>query len=393
MRALIVTDHFFLRFGGEVYDNFCFDREFFNDYRERFSEVVVAARIIESETLPANYRLSSGGGVSFVSMGHYRGWRWFAFAALAARGRLRQAVAECDAVVLRVPSALAWTASRWALRYRKPYAIEVIGDPEEAYQAAGRGPMFALLGFWEKERLKVIARRASAASYVNSSTLPDKYPAPKSAPRSFISSIRLPADQILPARRHTTPIPHISVVYVGTLTPRKRVTDLLRGCAAARDQGVDVHLHVVGSGPCEQSLRAESALLGLSDQVEFHGQIAGMENINAILDKSHLFVLPSMSEGLPRSILEAMARGLPVIGSNAQGVRDLTHPEDTFPIGDALSLGRLIVTSARSPERLNRMSAHANSVAKLYSQDVLGPLRQRIYGHIADAAKASASMQ
>ncbi|CAN1534569.1 RfaG Glycosyltransferase [Sphingomonadaceae bacterium] len=389
MKILVVTDHVFLRFNGNVYDNFCFDQEFFDDYRQTFSNVLVAARMIECENLPADFRLSSGDSVEFVSMGSYRGWRWFVFAAVTARRKLRAAVLESDAVVLRVPSALAWVASRLALRARKPYIIEVIGDPEEAYQAAGQGPLFKLLGKWAKQRLKMIARGASAASYVNSSTLPAKYPVSKSAPVRFISSIRMPRRQILPARRHADPIPNPSIVYVGTLTRRKRVSDLLCGCAVARDQGVDIQLHIVGSGPEEESLRAESEALGLLGRVEFHGQLVGINRINEILDKSDLFVLPSMSEGLPRSIIEAMARGLPAIGSDAQGVRDLIRPEDAFAVGDITDLGRLIVESARDPERLNRMSAHSHSVANLYSQEVLGPLRQSLYGHIAESVRAS----
>lgn len=390
MKILIVTDHVFLRVKGKIYDNFCFDQAFFKDYKGNFSKVLVAARIIECENLPSDFRLSSGGAVEFVSMGCNRGWRWFAFAALTARRRLRASVLESDALVLRVPSALAWAASRLALRARKPYMIEVIGDPEEAYQAAGHGPLFTLLGKWAKQRLKIVARGASAASYVNSSTLPAKYPVSKLTPVEFISSIRMPSNQILPARHHADPISNPSIAYVGTLTPRKRVLDLLLGCAVARDQGVDVNLHIVGAGPEEKALRAESASLGLCDRVEFHGQLVGMERINQILDKSDLFVLPSMSEGLPRSIIEAMARGLPTLGSDAQGVRDLIRCEDKFAIGDCASLGRLIVESTRNPERLNQMSVHSHSVAKLYSQEVLGPLRQSLYRHIADIARVSA---
>ncbi|MEM7587711.1 MAG: glycosyltransferase, partial [Acidobacteriota bacterium] len=74
------------------------------------------------------------------------------------------------------------------------------------------------------------------------------------------------------------------------------------------------------------------------------------------LDQAHLFLLPSHSEGLPRSLVEAMARALPCIASPAGGIPSLLAPEDLVPAGDAAGLAAKILDVVRDPNRLSAMS-------------------------------------
>lgn len=121
------------------------------------------------------------------------------------------------------------------------------------------------------------------------------------------------------------------LVTVGVLNPGKRF-ELLIGCL--KSTGVqNLHLFVVGEGSKEADFRYEKLLkdltkkLRVEDQVHFTGWV-DKEKLNLIFKASDLFVLPSSSEGMPNALLEALGSGLPCIGSDIMGIRDILHYDE-----------------------------------------------------------------
>lgn len=112
--------------------------------------------------------------------------------------------------------------------------------------------------------------------------------------------------------------------YVGQLIARKRVDVLIR--ALARLPGSDAHLVLVGEGPLGHALQSLVRQVGLTGRVHFFGfrddRIAFVKGLD-------VFVLPSVLEGIPRAMMEAMAAGVPAIGSDIEGVRTLIKHEQT----------------------------------------------------------------
>src|SRR6202042_2877537 len=96
---------------------------------------------------------------------------------------------------------------------------------------------------------------------------------------------------------------------------------------------------------------------GIEAQVEFVGSVTAGEPVRHELDQADLFILPSRAEGVPRAMLEAMARGLPCIGSSIGGIPELLHKEDLVPADDPAALAKVIATVFADQSRLARMSA------------------------------------
>lgn len=153
----------------------------------------------------------------------------------------------------------------------------------------------------------------------------------------------------------------LELITVGSLIPRKGVYELLSAVA-------DVHLPqgfrltVAGDGPDRANLEARSKALGLTDRIRFLGAV-NTDLVQDLMRTSDLFVLASRSEGRPNVVLEAMASGLPVVGSDIPGVRELlTHGVDglLYPVGQPAELARAIETLAREPDRLAEMGARAH---------------------------------
>lgn len=106
----------------------------------------------------------------------------------------------------------------------------------------------------------------------------------------------------------------------GRLVPDKGHVYLLRALERIVRRGVGVHLALIGEGPEETNLRRERGALGLSDRVHllgFRGDVVG------ILKSVDAFVLPSLEEGTPMVLLEAMACGLPCVASAVGGIPEI----------------------------------------------------------------------
>lgn len=116
------------------------------------------------------------------------------------------------------------------------------------------------------------------------------------------------------------------VVYAGVLIPRKGVHHLLNAFAALDEPGA--RLRLVGhaeNADYAASLRQQAERLGISDRVHFHGAVSQAE-LAEYFAAARVMVLPSLSEGLGRVVVEAMLLGTPVIGSRVGGIPDMIAP-------------------------------------------------------------------
>jgi glycosyltransferase involved in cell wall biosynthesis len=126
--------------------------------------------------------------------------------------------------------------------------------------------------------------------------------------------------------RDTSPIPHAGkLVSVGRLSEQKGQLLLVEALGQLRRQGLRVELDFVGDGELRYQLEHAIAEQGLSDSVKITGWADG-ETVRHILDACSAFVLPSFAEGLPVVIMEAMARGRPVLSTYVAGIPELVQP-------------------------------------------------------------------
>ena len=136
---------------------------------------------------------------------------------------------------------------------------------------------------------------------------------------------------------------HGYITFVGRLDTMKGVHILLEAFAQLKDKWRAAQLRIVGDGPEKANLINLARRLHIDDVVQFYGE---QNDVHTFLKESYLFVLPSLSEGLPNALLEAMACGLPVIATRVGGtvdiIRDeenglLVEPGDTRQLAGALS--------------------------------------------------------
>lgn len=139
------------------------------------------------------------------------------------------------------------------------------------------------------------------------------------------------------------------VLHVGRLVEKKGLSDLLEAVSILKRRGIELRCRLVGAGPLGEVLREQADGSGLSGVVEFCGAASQEEVSRVHLSEASVFVLPAIvaadgdRDGLPTTLLEAMARGVPVVTTRLAGL------EEAVPDGEA---GLLV--SPGAPEELAR---------------------------------------
>lgn len=139
--------------------------------------------------------------------------------------------------------------------------------------------------------------------------------------RCGIDLARLPARAAADRRAEAAP-PRI--ICVGRLSPEKGYAGLLHALAGLAADGAEFSLTIVGDGPSADAIRADAIALQLADRVSFRGALSEDAAL-AEIAANDVFVLPSLMEGLPVVLIEAMALGLPVVASRVAGIPELVE--------------------------------------------------------------------
>ena len=171
-----------------------------------------------------------------------------------------------------------------------------------------------------------------------------------------------------------TPDPHnramvdpvFRILFVGRLHKQKNVAMLLRVLADLRERTTTpMHVDIVGDGPLRKQLAHLAQALGLAPQVVWH-RWCGKEQVASMYQRASCFVNPSFYEGMPNTVLEAMASGLPVVASDIGGHSELVVSGVTgflFDLAKPDELRGSLIKLSQSSELRRTLGAAARRAA------------------------------
>ena len=301
---------------------------------------------------------------------------------------LKQALRDLDGFIIRCPGAVSLAALPLLVASGKPIAVEMVGDPRAVFRTGAGGTASSLVNGLVRFGNSRILAAADAIAYVTADYLQREYPPRAGKMTAGFSDVLLSEEdfrdrprgvedfQTFPAR----------LLFAGTMEQNyKGIDTLLNAVGFLKSTGRPVQLKVVGAGRLMGEVAARVRDLSVGESVTLLGQIPNSELLGE-MDRADLFVLPSRTEGLPRTIIEAMARGTPVVASSVGGVPELIGDDYLVGPDDARALAEKIGMCVADPatlalmseENLLRAQAHVGSNIKQKRQQFYGCFREMV---------------
>ncbi|CAB5153638.1 glycosyltransferase [Burkholderia cenocepacia] len=352
-----VMDGNFSRVGREIYSPHMGHEKFAGRFAPHFDAVRIVARAFP-KTRPIG-SLVTGPTTSFVDLGAIRGARHWLLGLPRATARLIRALRGAQTLMIRFPGNVATLALLLCWVTRKPFSAEIVADPEDYFsKEASNHPLRRVAKWLHCRATAFAARRAQSVRYVTEAYLQEKYP-PRAHTASFGFSDAFLPDGLFVARSPAARARpgSLRLINVSMMHNRsKGHVALLEAVARLRRKNVAVVLTLVGDGALRAELEAMAHTLGIANAVVFRGQVSS-EAACAMVAEHDLFVLPSLQEGMPRAMLEAMAVGTPVLGTRVGGIPEVLPASDLIRAGSVDAIEAAIDAIARDPAQLVDMRA------------------------------------
>lgn len=376
---------------GHSWTQVAFAYPFWLRYLSAFESVQIVARVQPVLERSANWLQVDGQNVTVAALPYYVGPVQYLKQAVRLKTATQKILSDQNAILFRAPSALSASVLPRLKQRRQPFGVEVVGDPFDMFApGAVEHPLRIVFRWWFTRQLKRLCASAAAVAYVTEGALQRRYEPPSNAFTTHYSSVELLSEAFAQApRQYDAEQSPFRIVTVGTLAQMYKGVDvLLEAVRRCVDNQIALRLTILGDGKHKSELQAYCVRLGLGQHVSFVGQVPAGETVRAYLDAADLFVLSSRQEGLPRAMIEAMARGLPCIGTSVGGIPELLPPEDRVPSNNPEALAAKLQEIIADPERMSRMSARNLKKAREYHEDVLSERRTAFYRYLREKTSA-----
>lgn len=379
MNILVCCEfHFYQTPDNQVWTTSSFSYDFWQRYLNCFEEVIVIARVKKVITSEPEWTLTSGNSVSFFNLPEYQGLYGLIKTLPKLISRLHAATKLKGLFLFRVPSQSASILTSLLPSERK-YALEVVGDPEDVFSSGVGGKLLApVLRYFSTRTLKKQCKHAAGVSYVTQHYLQQKYPSAKNAVTSHYSSLQLNEKYFSQTAREFIQ-PARDLIFIGSLNQLYKAPDILfKAFAKLVNDDSRYHLTIIGTGIHQTMLTQLAQDLGIENNITFTGEV-NHQQVLEHLRNADLFVLPSRTEGLPRAMIEAMAQGLPCIGSFAGGIPELLTPDFCVPINDIDALYAALKRLCNNTQLLSAQSKINLTASSDYQESVLTKRRTDFY--------------
>lgn len=387
MNLFFFTETRFCKIQGVIYAPEQMSMVLWDRYLAVFEHVFVCARVTES-----NKPIMKGmvpilsEKVSFCELPYYVGPFQFLKKSLKIKKAIKKLIKPGNAFILRVPGNIGESASKYLISHNIPYATEVVGDPEEVFSNGANSsrlsPFFKILF---SHRLKSVVRKAAASLYVTDYILQKKYPCADDAFSVGASNVILTDEDYLreqPKVRENLSSKVVRFMAIGTLAQMYKAPDIvLKALALVRNKGIRFHLTWFGDGVFRDSMIRLAETLNISDSVSFPGNVL-RQTINEEFNNTDIFLHASRAEGLPRALIEAMAKGKPAIGTKIAGIPEILSPEAIIPVNDVESLSEKILLFINNTELMEKLAVENLKTSHRFHKEILTKKRNEFFNQV-----------
>jgi len=258
------------------------------------------------------------------------------------------AVRDCDAVFMRLPAMNGYMTALVARLLGKPLVCYFSGDQRLQIINGGKyrglwylpARMAAVFHDFLYQRIV----KGSIASLFEGDLILKRYASTDNNSYFMFPSL-IEEREIWSRQQSSLQEPPRNLLFAGSLDKAKGIDFLLEALAHLFLCGIECRLTICGEGPEGNALKQLTNHLGLADRVSFRGHVKWGKDLDEVYRETDILIHPSLSEGVPKVILEAMAKGVAIVATAVGGVPGvitdadngiLVQPKSSRAISDAV---------------------------------------------------------
>lgn len=291
---------------------------------------------------------------------------------------IRQAVLESDLIIVRLPSSYGNIAIKFAKQFNKPYLVEVVGCPWDAFwNHSIKGKIVAPFMFYFTKKA---VKKSPYVLYVSNEFLQHRYPS--KGKTLGCSDVSLPPLDESILERRLNKINQMSderPIVLGTVAAvnirYKGQEYVIKAISKLNEEGYNFEYYLVGGGDNDY-LKSVAEKYNVTNKVKFLGSLPH-DQVFEFMKDIDIYIQPSNAESHGRVIVEAMQTACPVIGSSTGGIPELVSPEFVFK---RKNVNDLIAKIKRMTKEKMMLEAKKNfEKAKEFEKATLDKKRSKFY--------------
>ncbi|MFA6808435.1 MAG: glycosyltransferase [Eubacteriales bacterium] len=371
MDIIFAHDHKFRVMDGEYYSTGGLSNDVLTRYTNVFGNVTVICRTVPKQINDKNLSKIINKNV-FIVEGYNN------------RSTIKDTIKNADAVIVRLPSIIGNVAVRYAKYFNKPYLVEIVGCPLDSYwNHSIKGKIVAPYFFLN---MKAIVKRAPYSLYVTNKFLQKRYPCNgRTIGCSDVVLLGTDEEVLKDRIRFINNRKKDAAVTIGTIAAvdvkYKGQEYIIRAIAKLKKEGYNFEYCLVGGGNYEY-LSSVAKKLDIKNNIKFLGTLPHNE-VFSYLDTLEIYAQPSLVEGLPRALIEAMSRGCPAIGSVAGGITELLDENCVFHKGAVDEICEIL--KSFTIDKMKKEAKRSFEIAQSYRREVLDKKRKNFYKEFAES--------
>lgn len=329
MKATFFFDTVLLKDDNQNFFGITLTYEFIkNRYLQYFDEITISTREKDKSQEKGNYKgykRTDGKNVLVKPITQYNNILDAIRKKKKIETQIDKLVKDTDFIIARMPSVIGMFACNSAKKYNKQYVIEMVACPLDGYinHSKKTGIFLAPIMYYLNKKY---IKRAPKVLYVTNKFLQKRYPTYGTAvacsdvdlPKTNVETLTNRKKKIKDLQYKKTlelaTVASVELKYKGQMYVFKAIAKL-------KKEGKDIKYYLAGGGD-NSRLKKLAIKYGVQNNVIFLGSLTH-EKVFKLIDSVDIYIQPSLQEGLPRALIEAMSRACPAIGSNAGGIPEL----------------------------------------------------------------------
>lgn len=391
MKVLITTDaHLYKTPDGKYWCSAIYGYSFWTRFMNVFTNIRIGARVKNVEKVDSKWKRVDGEKIEIYEIPFYQGPVQLVKKYKKIKRRIKSVADGCDVAIFRLPSPTGQLIWNEIKNLEIPIGIEVVYDLTDDMKDPNRSKILKLITYVQLRFLKKACLSANGVSYVTENAIQKNFPSfsriygeDEEHFETFYSTITM-NDKVFTSPRNFIGKNKFCIAMsdVAMNSERKGERVFLNTIAILRKKGYEIRGIIIGDGTKRHEFEQLAIDLGIGEYCEFTGLLSSSEEVMQTLQNADIYVFPTVAEGLPRGVLEAMAVGMPVVTSPVGGIPEVIQKDYLAMPTDVEKYAAIVEILISNTKLMNNVSQYNYTKSLEFRNAVLQEKRENFYSRL-----------